>query len=479
MEPEQPTKVTITQVEGTCRSRPIGMREWSNLSSDRKDEETKEIIENIAEHCKRLEEPDMERLIRCYDSQKTSNKIKKDMMRQSKDVTKEYLMKTIQMLDKDGNLTEYMNNKDRLLNKIILKIDILMPNKCNICDKWYAVDISHESQVKCYKCEIHIHDCIKVEGIKAMDKWGIKWLCSDCDENKDEESTEHLKEQAVRRNSQQHSRQENTGQEWSLRVDDNSHDIPILVGMPANDVESHTHREAEFPEDPSGNTETEGNNMTGTESTGEVKNGEGEGTRRKSKHITQTTETNRKQDEVEICRYYLKGKCWHEDNCYNKHPPLCSELVYYGVYHPQGCKKSQEECGYLHPEVCKHFERYQSCKWGNRCFYLHPLGLDRNGHEMNKRTNGNPQLTNRGRPTPDQPTTYQGTPQTRSYRGGRRFTGAQANMDFLGTETGVTNKERNFQTKMLEMMEAVMARIDAMEAATTYVRQIREETHTQ
>ena len=94
------------------------------------------------------------------------------------------------------------------------------------------------------------------------------------------------------------------------------------------------------------------------------------------------TNTQNKPNSQDICKFYRSGKCQYGKTgkkidkfgktCSFSHPQTCKKFENYG-YKEQGCK--DKKCSKLHLSLCKHFMRYTSCKFGEKCRYFHPKKL--------------------------------------------------------------------------------------------------------
>ena len=88
----------------------------------------------------------------------------------------------------------------------------------------------------------------------------------------------------------------------------------------------------------------------------------------------------RKELKNGVCKFFKSGNCKHgksgktPDNsgkkCSFDHPQLCKKHELFGDS-DEGCKNGRN-CNKLHLNLCKHFMKFQSCKYEEKCKFFHP-----------------------------------------------------------------------------------------------------------
>ena len=70
-----------------------------------------------------------------------------------------------------------------------------------------------------------------------------------------------------------------------------------------------------------------------------------------------------------ICKFYVKGKCRHNENCRFEHPKICFKFRSFGIkeHNEKGC--DDENCSFLHPNACRDSLKTKTCTRQDCRFY--------------------------------------------------------------------------------------------------------------
>ena len=98
-----------------------------------------------------------------------------------------------------------------------------------------------------------------------------------------------------------------------------------------------------------------------------------------------SVEPDTKRDDV--CWRYINYMCWRGENCHFRHPTLCESLI-----NGTSCGTEKEPCNLYHPQICYTYQRYNVCKWGDRCKFRHIDHLDYMQRRRDDRNYVHPQI---------------------------------------------------------------------------------------
>ena len=70
-----------------------------------------------------------------------------------------------------------------------------------------------------------------------------------------------------------------------------------------------------------------------------------------------------------ICKFYVKGKCRHNENCRFEHPKICYKFRSFGLKenNEKGCEN--KNCNFLHPNACRDSIKTKTCTRQDCRFY--------------------------------------------------------------------------------------------------------------
>ena len=241
-----------------------------------------------------------------------------------------YLKVTI----RDSN-DKKLYNKKGLTQKIVMKIDSLMPTSCVLCSSWYKVGIDDNSFFSCHCCMRGSHDCNEMKKIHSAVSnhlsGGIVWLCSLCQVERSSSPAEGDSVANVVKTSEvapvvevviDGAAPPGVGVETLQPISSGNNDVEQASGVVPGDRMS----------DPS----------TG------------------------------------ICRKYRTGSCPHESRgnklvgggrCPYQHPRRCKKYCDFGFRDSRGCDKGRH-CNNFHPILCRYSLRNKKCLKVN-CTFVH------------------------------------------------------------------------------------------------------------
>ena len=101
------------------------------------------------------------------------------------------------------------------------------------------------------------------------------------------------------------------------------------------------------------------------------------------KHIKKNISEEPRRKEDKVCRFWIKGTCNYDMNCYYAHPIICKEILDKGT-----CQRS--DCKHFHPKMCRAQKQEGYCMRGRKCYFSHHK--ETHHKDMNNRNSnwGNP-----------------------------------------------------------------------------------------
>ena len=169
-----------------------------------------------------------------------------------------------------------------------------------------------------------------------------------------------------------------------------------------------------------------------------------------------------------LCRFYNNGKCKYNADCRFLHPKVCPKFRQHGDCKTKGC---QGGCEFLHPNVCPTSLKDRTCTYPE-CRFFHLKGTK----VIERRQNSNADSQNwRTKNKNDKP---QGQNQGQNQRGTNKTPPKNASKNRQASLNARTKKKTpnpKQETVTLEekkqlgqTLEAIMKRLDAMEAKPIY-----------
>ena len=260
-------------------------------------------------------------------------------------------------------------NKDTVINNLIVRIQNLLPDFCNMCQSEYCTKISEPAAISCSLCGQAAHKACIAEklGISPEDLLllrseevlkkvnplklkGIHHLCGACEENiipSNESGKMNRRKSAVPENRPPIiSSQEDTvaAESQSSESDNGDSQAP----GPANATQVNTTEPSSAA--PSDVTPVNSNNVRQTQDRGVAS------------HARVSQRNRNDVTSASICRFYRKGTCRYGmsgTGCPKQHPKACRKLTQHGNRGPRGC--NGENCNSFHPKMCPQSLRAGQC----------------------------------------------------------------------------------------------------------------------
>ena len=174
-----------------------------------------------------------------------------------------------------------------------------------------------------------------------------------------------------------------------------------------------------------------------------------------------------------ICRFYLNGKCKFNVECRSEHPKICPKFRNDGDCEVKGCGGG---CGFLHPNVCRNSLRDKTCSYQD-CKFFHLKGTKTVEWNPKHNKSDNPNWrTDRGNSQkgPNQASkngqTSSGQKTRKKVPGSKQKQDTRQKQD-KNAETSAPTVTQEEKKQLGQTLEAIMMRLDAMEARTTYYPQ--------
>ncbi len=219
--------------------------------------------------------------------------------------------------------------KPALIQAIIVRIQNLLPDKCDICEENYTIGLDDKPLLSCCICGQGAHDrCISRFVDNATEPVlkipGTHWMCAAC-------------EKGI---------------------------IPDPAGTATE--QRHTQRtdRPDTQDEPETDTEQEESSV-------------GEEVYQGNQEMDQ--DRNNETETPPVCAHYKKGVCRYGisgKGCRFSHPKPCSKLMNYGTKSPRGCSLGRKKCPNFHPKMCPQSIRHGECI-SSECKFQHVRGTRR------------------------------------------------------------------------------------------------------
>ena len=283
------------------------------------------------------------------------------------------------------------------IEKLIVRVQTLFPDECQICKEDYTVKLGEKPLLSCAICSQGIHPrClarktglaeIDLENktaediVKAINPCGIKtltYLCGYCHETEIPTPEQNLKQgkvsekRTVAKPKSVTQIQKRRDDEWTDLDSDN----PGVETPPAilTEMQSLVHDSDGSEADNEDEDEDDEDQSTILRRNS-----------RKSPHPKPPDKDsipNAKPDKADtdakVCPYYRKGQCRYGiggKGCPNAHPTLCRRLMSHGTQSPRGCTKGKT-CLRFHPKMCSSSVAHMECL-NDSCSLYHIKGTRR------------------------------------------------------------------------------------------------------
>ena len=327
-------------------------------------------------------DPAVQTVLRSYDPKMTTKELKKSLNKSRA----EPLTATLAFLGVQRTPNDV---KDTTIDKIIVRIQALFPDKCNMCNEDYVVRLSDTPLLKCAACTQGIHQrCL-------AQKLGVA-----------EVELETMTTEDVKR------RINPLGLESVIYLcgycfnDNYSEEVPPIPATPSTNAATGADSQAETdvdedqvrrsqPRPPPPPQHHTGENSDGSDADDEddLTTQQNSATNRASQQNTGQNANNsssreRSTSNKPVCQFYKRGECRYGISgrgCPRYHPPLCRSLMTFGNKRPRGCTKGQH-CEKFHPKMCTSSLATRECL-NDSCKAYHVKGTRRSNSKPTRPPN--------------------------------------------------------------------------------------------
>ena len=284
---------------------------------------------------------------------------------------------------------EYLNlpaedmKKSAQVTRVIVRIQNLLPDSCQICKEDYCLKRDELPLLSCDICKQGCHnECIRkhlsvpdelaesfgpqeaISQINPTGMPGIYYLCGAC-------SSENIPTKEVGLGSSLDSSQLSNDRDLSsLQEHEEESEFPTASQLNQNHDDRNDETSLTNPAEPdtaAGDGDEEEEDFE--DATTVVEQPLPQNQQNQNKYQKKTNN---------ICRYYKMGKCKHGlkgHNCPKEHPPACKKLLKHGNRGPEGCTLGSK-CEHYHPKMCLSSLKRKVC-YRNDCKFVHTTGTRR------------------------------------------------------------------------------------------------------
>jgi len=356
----------------------------------------------LASLCVNAPDAEARDLLRRYDHDKAYSKNITSLKAVKKDIivrTAEYL--NIETKNKDNENKEM--KKDDIIHELICRIQNLLPDECQICNKSYKSNIEDPPYLSCDVCgqEVHkpcfmkllkITDSSELPNLNPHNLPGIHYFCKECE--KEVSRLLEIKFLDNRRKvviaCENKNLDESHKQSTDIEYDEGIIHSSQVPSSSANSISSILETQAETPPCPISTTpipfvvnlDNPSNKNTSPKEINSTPSNNTKQTTLSGKHKMGTNPT--KPDSVKVekssktCAYYTRNECKFGTNgkdCPFNHPEPCKQLILFGTKQPSGCNKGKK-CKDFHPKMCPSSISKKEC-FNHGCHLTHIKGTTR------------------------------------------------------------------------------------------------------
>jgi hypothetical protein len=328
----------------------------------------------IARFCVEAPSTDVRNCLRLYTADKTYSKLKASFNSCSKSV----ILETLRSLgvDKD-NWDDHL--KSSCVHELILRIQNLLPEVCNICKETYTISKNDPPLLSCSVCNQEVHrkcylslfmedDNVDDEYFKAkiLSIPGFHYLCPSC-----EEETIPNKKGGLKKSKKNENCDSNTVESNASLFSSQPKELtnsPLLSNN-MNTIASYSHSTKHPPLNPDVFIITNENDK----SSGNKSNKQSSGDKQHTPDAKASERLN-----TQICHHYKNNICKHGmkgKDCPFLHPKRCMKLMNYGTNSKKGCNLGKK-CTDFHPKMCPMSISKSEC-FNDRCNLCHVKGTKR------------------------------------------------------------------------------------------------------
>ena len=234
-------------------------------------------------------------------------------------------------------------------DKLISRLQNLLPKNCQHCNSMYHADKDDEPLLSCNRCGQEAHRCCITKILNVDDDIGeadvhklinpyrlkcVHYLCTECEGHLYRNPYTHDVKNLKSINNKTTPMKRKQHEEDSDATVDTSDKGSLLANR---------------KDDPNEKPPTGASNVFHSPDSSNKSDEREESTRDSGKESEEPTTTESKK-----CRYYIQGKCRHGvsgKNCQFQHPKSCPKLLKNGTRANTGCTKGKK-CTYFHPKMC-------------------------------------------------------------------------------------------------------------------------------
>ena len=354
----------------------------STVKTSVDDEQIKIWIEVVSELCSKAPNAVVRDCLRQYDPTKSSAQIKCLLKR----CQKESLQRTIEFL---GGSSEHLI-KDQLIESIILRVQSLFPEICQLWNESYCISLEDKSFIACSSCGQEIHRKCYIDKLKKLGLYGennnlifdlldipgFHFLCGLC-------GGESMPKNLFNKNPNKVPEQlslssipidePNNGPpntyDYNVNLTDQSESVglnsyDVTLSQNSVNIQSHEFRDISYDESPQKKKQDK-KSTNFQRSLINVDN-----------HEQVADKGHHKKKKT--CKFYVNGNCRFgisgrkNGECKFDHPKACSKLLKHGTHATLGCNKGKH-CSNYHPKMCFSSLKSKECT-DISCKYVHVKG---------------------------------------------------------------------------------------------------------
>ena len=358
----------------------------------------------LASLCVNAPDAEIRDFLRRYNHDKTYSKNKTLLKSAKKDI----VVRAANYLNVDTSNIDNENKemkKDDIIHEIICRIQNLLPDECQVCNKPYRLDREEPPYLSCDVCgqEVHkpcfmellqITDSEQIPNINPHNLPGIHYFCKEC-ENEVSRLLE-IKFPDIRRkvtidleSDKSIGQQQNADTLYSEGIIHSSqvpsgsastNSVSISVAAETETLHSKTPTATSIVIDSDKSANNVDSFLQPLDSSDNNNNPKETNSRGKHKKVKESTEHSSSKDERsgKTCAYYTRNECKYGtkgSNCPFNHPEPCKQLISFGTKQPSGCNKGRN-CKDFHPKICPSSITKKEC-FDHGCHLTHIKGTIR------------------------------------------------------------------------------------------------------
>lgn len=426
------------------------------------------ILDALAEICQAAPNNKIRDCLREYDPKLSAAQLHKKFNKLDKDT----LVETLEYLNVP-NQSEY--TKDAVRLNLIIRIENLLPEECNICKEMYCIKLSDTELLKCAMCNQSAHaKCLSAKfgieesllldlGPDEIKKYinphglpGIHYFCSSCEEsNIPSEENGKLKRKRANQalNSDEQSGAQIPGTPNPNHPSGNAgeppaatHPVPPPV-RPTGPAPAHPLNGDPDP------THSDPDSLQANQPT--------------------STQSANQQLPRSLCPFYKRGICRYGISgrgCNKDHPKACPKLIFHGTSGPRGCNKGNN-CEMFHPRMCHQSLQSRECLTMD-CPLRHVRGTQRTTSNQRYNNQGFNRPSSQNNPGNTTSSSWQSSSNMNNqtnWHSPQNNAGNSSNMNYQNYNAQNYQQQAN-QQNFLDMMQSM--RREVMTAMETQMAQV-------